>query len=310
MNDDALRFEGVVKRYARKAPPALDNFSCRFPRGALCGLVGPNGAGKTTAFSLVGGFLRADEGRIELLGHEGFDPWRLKGRLGILPQDADLGDRHTPRELLVHLGRLQGLSKPSASAEADRVLDLVNLEDRRDRRIGSLSHGMRRRVAVASALVGDPDLVLLDEPSAGLDPVQAQSLRQVLSHHRAGQTLIVSSHNLDELERICDQVVMMDRGRVLRQGSLGEVTGRGQLVEWSLGPGEIPLADLHHALPDHGFSVEGGVLTERAPADSDLDASSVVIARVLAGAGVAIREVRRGRSLERTFLDDASRQAS
>ena len=307
MNDDALRFEGVVKRYARKAPPALDGFSCRFPRGALCGLVGPNGAGKTTAFSLVGGYLRPDEGSLVLLGHEGFDPWRLKGRLGVLPQDADLGDRHSPRELLVHLGRLQGLSGAAAATEADRVLDLVHLEDRRDKRIGSLSHGMRRRVAVASALVGDPDLVLLDEPSAGLDPVQAESLRHVLSRRRAGQTLIVSSHNLDELERICDWVVMMDRGRVLRQGTLGDVTGRGQLVEWSLGPGDVPLDELHRRLPDHGFTVENGILTERAPTSADLDASSVVIARVLADAGVPIREVRRGRSLERTFLEDARR---
>jgi ABC-2 type transport system ATP-binding protein len=305
---DALRFDGVTKAYARKGPKALDAFSCRFPRGALCGLVGPNGAGKTTAFSLVSGYLGPDEGQVVILGQPGFDPWRLKGRLGVLPQDADLGDQHTPRELLAHLGRLQGLGGGEAAREAERVLDLVRLTERRDRRIGTLSHGMRRRVAVASALVGDPDLVLLDEPTAGLDPVQAISLREALSSRRADQTVIVSSHNLDELERICDWVVMMDRGKVLRQGTIAEVTGRGQVVHWTIA-GEAPLDVLRAALPGHAFSVDGAVLVQRAPSDVDLDASSVVIAGQLAAAGVAIREVKRGMSLEQRFLDDAARLA-
>ena len=304
---DALRFEGVVKRYTRRGPLALDHFSCRFPAGSLCGLVGPNGAGKTTAFSLVCGFLPADEGRVVIHGEAGFDPWRLKGRLGVLPQDADLGDRHTPSELLVHLGRLQRLSAKTAREEAGRTLDAVGLNDRRDKRIGTLSHGMRRRVAVASAMVGAPDLVLLDEPTAGLDPLQAQGLRDVLCRRRPGQTVIVSSHNLDELERICDWIVMMDRGKVLRQGTVAEVTSRGQVVHWVLSPGEPPLAALRARLPALGFLVEDGALVVRAPADADLDASAVVIAEELVRANLAIREVRRGVSLERQFLEDATR---
>jgi ABC-2 type transport system ATP-binding protein len=227
--------------------------------------------------------------------------------MGVLPQDADLGDRHSPRELLTHLARLQGMAGGAAATEAERVLDVVRLTERRDHRIGNLSHGMRRRVAVASALIGDPDLVLLDEPTAGLDPVQALSLREALSRHRPGQTLIVSSHNLDELERMCDWVVMMEGGHCLRQGTLSDVTGRDEIILWTLGPGDVPLEALERLLPQHRFSLEGRVVTQRAPAGSDLDPASVAVAGALVGAQVAIREIRRGHSLERTFLDGAAK---
>jgi len=303
---DGLVFEGVTKRYGRRGMLALDGFSCRFPAGKLCGLVGPNGAGKTTAFSIVGGYLRPNQGSVQILGESGFDPWKLKGRLGILPQDADLGLRHTPVELLTHLGRLQGLSAADSHKEAARVLDAVGLTQRRRKRIGTLSHGMRRRVAVASALIGEPELILLDEPTAGLDPMQARDLRQTLLRRAAGQTIVVSSHNLDELERICDWVVMMDRGMCIRQGPVEEITGQRQLVVWTLGPGQPPLDELSQRLPDHEFSHEAGELVQRAPTDGDLDAASVVVAAVLSSSHIAIREVQRGRSLEKRFLEDAS----
>jgi len=303
---DALRFEGVGKRYGRRLPPALDGLACRFPQGAICGLVGPNGAGKTTAFSLVGGFLRADVGKVEVLGGP-FDPFRLKGRLGVLPQDAELGDRHTPHEILAHLARLGGLPRVVAESEADRALESVNLGGDREKRVGALSHGMRRRVAVAAALVGRPELVLLDEPTAGLDPVQAASLRKVLDARRGTCTLVVSSHDLEELERLCDWIVMIDRGRCVRQGTIAEVTGRTQVIEWTLGPGEVPMQELEAALEGHSLRVEDRVLVQRAPDGADLDAASVVVAGALARAGVAIRQVRRGVSLERRFLDDAGK---
>jgi ABC-2 type transport system ATP-binding protein len=299
---DALVFQEVTRRYGSAV--ALDGLDLRVPRGTLCGFVGPNGAGKTTTFSLVCGYMRPDSGRIDVLGHGPFDPWALKGQLGVLPQDAELGDAHTPRELLIHHGRLQGLSGRDAQREAERVLELVHLGDRASRRIGTLSHGMRRRVAVASALVGEPALVLLDEPTAGLDPVQARSLRDALVRRRPGQTLVVSSHDLHELERICDWVVMIDRGHLLRQGPLAEVAGTGETVLWHLGPGEVPLQKLRVALPDHGWRVEDGVLEQTAPDGTDLDSSSVAVARVLAEANIPIRELRRGVGLERRFFED------
>lgn len=299
---NALVFEGVRKQFGSAV--ALDGLDLVVPRGSLCGFIGPNGAGKTTTFSILCGYMRPDAGRIDVLGRGPFDPWALKGQLGVLPQDADLGDQHTPRELLVHHARLQGLSRRHARTEAERVLDLVQLEDRADRRIGTLSHGMRRRVAVASALVGEPELVLLDEPTAGLDPVQARSLREALVRRRPGQTLVVSSHDLHELERICDWVVMIDRGRLLRQGPIAEIAGAGESVLWRLGPGDIPLEALAAALPDHAFQTTHGVLEQTAPAGADLDRSSLEVARLLTAAGIPIRELRRGVGLERRFFAD------
>src|SRR5690606_2211243 len=155
----------------RRGNKALDGLSFRVPRGVIAGLVGPNGAGKTTCFAAAAGYVRVDRGSVDLLGGGPFDAARHSGRLGVLPQDAELPLQHAPRELLEHLGRLQGIPAPAARAEADRLIAIVRLSDRARHRIVSLSHGMRRRVAVATALIGNPELVLLDEPTSGLDPV-------------------------------------------------------------------------------------------------------------------------------------------
>ncbi len=308
MSLDALRVSGLRKRYGRRAPWALDGLDCRFPAGALCGLVGPNGAGKTTLYSVVCGFLVADEGSVDLLGSGPFDAARLKGRVGVLPQDAEIQGKLTALEFLHYMGRLQGLDRTTARSEADRVLRGVRLGDRRESLVGSLSHGMRRRLAVASALLGSPELVLLDEPTAGLDPVQAASLREELVALRGNSTLIVSSHNLVELERICDWVVLMESGRCVRQGTVAEVTGQRQVVTWTLGPGEPPLERLREQLPGHELLWEqregGSLLLHRAPAESDLDQASIAVAGTLAAAGVAVRAVQRGRSLEESFLEE------
>ena len=230
-------------------------------------------------------------------------------RLGVLPQDAELGPTHTPFELLQHLGQLQGLGRRQAREATERVLGEVQLHDRMHHRVHSLSHGMRRRVAVASALLGTPELVLLDEPLAGLDPVQARSLRAVLEAHRGRASLVVSSHDLLALERFCDWVVFLDKGRCVRQGPMAEVTGRRRRVEWHTAGAVVPVDALRAALPDHAFVLSGDVLTQEAPTDDALDPSSVIVAGLLAGAGVALREVRRGVSLEATFFDDAGGSA-
>ena len=302
----ALRFVDVIKRFGSAV--ALDAFTAEAPVGSVVGLIGPNGAGKTTAFSLVGGFLKHDAGLVEILGEPNFDPHRLKGRLGLLPQDAELGDRHTPRELCDHLARLQGMTAKAAAPEAERVLDLVKREARRDARIGTLSHGMRRRVALATALLGDPALVLLDEPTAGLDPVQADGVREVLRTRPRGQTVVISSHNLAELERMCDWVIMMDRGRCTRQGPIDDVTGRTEVVEWRLASA-APVAAVAAALVGFVVEVDADVLRVTAPARADLDAASLDVMRVLVAHGVAVRDMRRGVGLERRFFQDQGRSS-
>lgn len=305
----ALTFEGVTKRYARSAPPALDKLSFTVPRGVVCGLVGPNGAGKTTAFSVISGFLPPDEGTVDLLGMGPYDPWQMKGRVGVLPQDAELPDRHTAVELLTHLARLQGMTAAQAKREAERRVADVNLGDKVDARVAALSHGMRRRVAVASALLGEPELVMLDEPTAGLDPVQARSLRDLLRGLRGKQTVVISSHNLLELEQLCDWVVMIDHGRCIRQGSVAEVTGQGEQLAWWLGPGVVDLTALRARLPGCVVSRAEDVLTVSAPSGVDLDGVSLEVMRALVDADVPLRSLRRGVSLEDRFVDDAAKAA-
>jgi ABC-type multidrug transport system ATPase subunit len=295
----ALNLKGVTKAYGKRL--AMNDLTCHVPTGSICGFVGPNGAGKTTAFSVVSGFVQPNSGEVDILGLGPFDPYAMKGQLGVLPQDAALPDRHTPTELLVHLARLQGLSAKNARSETARLLDLVRLDDRKDARIASLSHGMRRRVAVASALVGSPRLVLLDEPLAGLDPTQQRSLREALSALRGIQTLVVSSHNLLELERLCDWVVMLDEGKLVDQGTLEELTGEGTRVTWELGAGDVPLDTLAERLPDDRFELANRTLTQVGA--GDLDQTSVVVMAALAEAGVGVRAVRRGMGLEKRFID-------
>ena len=147
----ALSFDGVQKAFGKAV--ALDRLSFEVPSGSLCGLVGPNGAGKTTAFSIVSGILQPDAGAMVVLGQEGFDVWRLKGRLGVLPQDADLGLRHTPTELLVHLGRLQGLSASDARTDTARVLEL---EDRKGSLLECFVVVRRSQYALECRLDGFP----------------------------------------------------------------------------------------------------------------------------------------------------------
>lgn len=297
---NALTFRDVTKRYGKRL--ALDGATFRVPRGSTTGFVGHNGAGKTTAFSLVAGFLRPDSGAIDLLGRGAFDPHLHKGLIGVLPQDAELPDRHTPRELLTHLARLQGLGAAAAVREVGVAIDAVLLADRADARIATLSHGMRRRVAIAAALVGHPPLVLLDEPLSGLDPVQAHAVRENLRSLRATRTFVISSHDLADLERLCDWVVMLKDGRCLREGSLTDVTDSARVVEWTLGPGEVPLAALTARLPSDRFTLDGDRLVQTA--EGDLDRSSVQVMEELARAGIPLRAVARGVGLERRFVDD------
>ncbi len=307
--EPALSLDGVVKRYGTfRKTLALDGASFTVPRGSVCGLIGPNGAGKTTVFASICGQLRLDAGRIEILGGGPFDVERLKGRVGLLPQDAELGLSHTPTELLVHLARLQGLGLADAREASARGLAQVDLSDRAERRIATLSHGMRRRLAIATALLGEPELVLLDEPMSGLDPAQVRSLRELVVSQRGRRTLVISSHNLAELEQVCDHVVLIDRGRCTLAGPIAEVTGRAMVLTWTLGPGELDVDALAGALPGHEVRREDGALTVVCPPDTDLDDTARVVARHCVEADVAIREVRRGLSLERSYLERTARR--
>ena len=224
----ALETRGLVKRYGRRR--VLDGFTLAVPRGAVLGLVGANGAGKTTWMMTVAGLLRPASGTIDILGNGPFDAAVHAGRFALLPQDSELPLEATPAGLFYRFGRLQGLSANEARRSAAEVLAAVNLADRAKSSIRSLSHGMRMRVRVAQCFLGKPELVLLDEPLNGLDPLEADRLRRFIRAHAGRQTIVVSSHNLHDVEQLCTHVAFVEKGRVTRMDTLGALT-RGRSLE-------------------------------------------------------------------------------
>ena len=224
----ALETRGLVKRYGRRR--VLDGFTLAVPRGAVLGLVGANGAGKTTWMMTVAGLLRPASGTIDILGNGPFDAAVHAGRFALLPQDSELPLEATPAGLFYRFGRLQGLSANEARRSAAEVLAAVNLADRAKSSIRSLSHGMRMRVRVAQCFLGNPELVLLDEPLNGLDPLEADRLRRFIRAHAGRQTIVVSSHNLHDVEQLCTHVAFVEKGRVARMDTLGALT-RGRSLE-------------------------------------------------------------------------------
>jgi len=297
-----LTVTGLRKRFSKNGPYVLDGFTAEFSRG-ITGFVGPNGAGKTTLFSVVAGFINSQEGDVDLFGTGSFDAATHKGRLGVLPQDADFDLGITPVQFLYGMARLQGYGRGESKAEAMRVLGLVNLLDNANKKIGKLSHGMRRRVAIASAILGSPELILLDEPMSGLDPLEAHRLRGLILGLGGQSAVVVSSHNLAELEKICDHVVFIDAGVCVEQASVGDITGNSLIAIWELGVSELQLDSLRNEMPSHQFEFSEGELKQTAPSDVDLDRGSIEVARILAASGVPIRGVRRGKSLEESYLE-------
>jgi len=305
----ALELNKVVKHYGRRR--ALDGLSLRVPAGTVFGLVGSNGAGKTTTLAVAAGMLRRRAGEVNLLELGPFDPVKHAGRVALLPQDTQLPPQSRVRELLAYYAELQGMTPVQARACADEVVAWVHLSDRANSKIRALSHGMKRRVMIAQAFLGDPELVLLDEPLSGLDPREVVNIRNLLRQRRGRQTIVISSHNLHEIERVCDHVAFIEDGRTVRQDSMDAVTGRQHVLSYRLGEGALPIERIRRALPSAVLEVvegepsggPGQVLVCRySGTDGDAAAVNAVVLAVLLKAAVEIVEVRRGSELEQAYL--------
>jgi len=209
-----IQAEQLCKSFGKHQ--VLKALDFKIDAGEPVALIGPNGAGKTTLFSILCGFLPPDSGKITIFGHKpGSDG--LAGRLSALPQDALLDPNFSIGTQLTFYGQLQGMTKATALAETKRVLELVDLADYLWQKATVLSHGMRKRVAIAQALLGQPELVLLDEPTAGLDPVNAMQVRQLIANLSSQATFMISSHNIFELERLCGTVLYLEHGALVQQ---------------------------------------------------------------------------------------------
>ncbi|KGJ88713.1 ABC transporter ATP-binding protein [Thalassotalea sp. ND16A] len=198
---------------------ALCDVDFEIERGGPVALVGPNGAGKTTLFSILCGYLKPSSGSVTVFGEQPASHKNLS-RLSALPQDAQLDPRFAIAQQLSFYAQLQGFSKREAHIEAERTLELVGLSEVLTEKPGSLSHGMRKRVTIAQALIGAPEIVMLDEATAGLDPKHAREVRELVATLSSDITFILSSHDLSELERLCDQVLYLDLGHLQQHQSL------------------------------------------------------------------------------------------
>jgi ABC-2 type transport system ATP-binding protein len=225
------------------SPPdfALEGLSFGIERGHVVGLVGPNGSGKTTLYRLVLGLMRPQEGWVTVRGLEPAAYRRNRG-VGYLPEQVRLPGNVRVRELAVLLARLAGLRGLEVAEAVDRYMDTLALGEWADAVVSTLSHGYRQRVGLLAALLGDPKLLLLDEPANGLDPTSIGLLRSLIRGlKRGGRTVVVSSHNLWELQRICDEVLILRYGRLLGRSSREELAERSEIWVVLLGPerGEV-----------------------------------------------------------------------
>jgi ABC-2 type transport system ATP-binding protein len=217
----AIRCRGLVKRYGEVV--AVDGLDLEVERGECFGLLGPNGAGKTTTLEILEGLLEPSAGEVEVLGRRwASDPRALRERLGITLQETRLPERLTVAEI-VRLFR----SFYEAGREPDEVIRLVALEEKRDAWYDRLSGGQKQRLAVACALVGDPELLFLDEPTTGLDPQSRLQLWDVVLAQKAhGTTVLLTTHYMEEAERLCDRVAIVDHGKVIALGTPRELVAR------------------------------------------------------------------------------------
>jgi ABC-2 type transport system ATP-binding protein len=241
----AIRLTKVSKAFGLKV--AVDDVTLQIEAGSVYGLIGPNGAGKTTTFSMLAGYLKPTSGTLEVLGFAPDQVNALRSRIGVLPQDALLPAADQVGEFMTDMARLQGLPARKAAGLARDALAEVDGRTWWNVKCGALSHGMAKRVQLAQALLGNPDVVLLDEPTAGLDPRIAYEVRQLIKSRKGRCTLVVSSHNLQELEEVCDGAAILDRGRLVGSGSMAELTAATQEVRFKVPavvtkPGQPPTA--------------------------------------------------------------------
>ncbi len=217
---------GLTKRYGGQA--VVERLDLRIGGNECFGLLGPNGAGKTTTLRMLIGLTPPDEGLLEVLGHPiPREARRMRRRLGVVPQQDSLDPDFTVIENLRTYGRYFGCGAAEVEARLPELLAFANLEHKRTARIEELSGGMKRRLALARALVNSPDLVILDEPTTGLDPQARQLIWQRLrTLLGAGRTLILTTHYMDEAQRLCDRLAIMDHGRILDMGSPAELIDR------------------------------------------------------------------------------------
>jgi len=226
-----IEVESVSKSFGRIR--ALDNLSFSVAEGELMGIIGHNGAGKTTAIRIIAGILHPDSGTVRVGGHDVTeDPLSVKSMIGYLPEEPNLYERFRAGDLLRYFGELYGVPRDVLDDRIAELLELVGMTDRAMDPINTFSKGLRQRIGIARALIHDPPIIIFDEPTMGLDPATAFSIREFIRDLKGSKTMILCTHYMEEAEYLCDRVAIINQGRILDIGTPDELKSkvRGDLV--------------------------------------------------------------------------------
>ena len=237
MSIPAVQIENITKIFPvplrRRRIMAVRNLSLTVQPGEVYGLLGPNGCGKSTTLKMLLGLVKPNHGRALICGKDSRE-YRSRRDVGFLPENPYFYKFLTATETLVFYGRICGMRGSALKKRAEELIDLVGLSDARDRRVAGFSKGMLQRIGLAQALIQDPSLVILDEPTAGVDPAGSHQIRDlILDLKKRGKTILLTSHLLEQVQEICDRVGIMARGEMIREGSLDElvrVEGQTQFI--------------------------------------------------------------------------------
>ncbi|MFI5307967.1 MAG: ABC transporter ATP-binding protein [Polyangiales bacterium] len=302
-----ITVEHLSKRYGDRV--AVDDISFRVEPGEVIGFLGPNGAGKSTTLRMLTGYLAPNDGRIRIGDVDAVaDSERARRLIGYLPESVPLYRELRVSEYLRFRARLKGVPRKQVQAHVDKALELANVADVRERLIGQLSKGYRSRVGLADALVADPPLLVLDEPTAGLDPNQIRQVRDLIRSMAGTKTVLLSTHILPEVESTCGRVLIIHRGRLVGEGEPGRLRGAGEGGQTLTVEARADRARLEQVLSGVAgvrriaettvLSAEPQLLRVKVEADAG-DVAEKVFAAV-AAAGLTLRELRR----EQTSLED------
>ncbi len=220
MNSDEImvKIESLNKSFGHIT--ALDNLNLEIKKGELLGIIGPNGAGKTTAIRIICCILQPNSGNVTVGGHSIYhDQIKIKSMIGYLPEEPNLYERFKARDLLKYFGELYGVPKNRIEGRIDELLELVGMSKRADDRINTFSKGLRQRIGIARALIHDPEVIIFDEPTMGLDPATSRVIRNFIQDLKGDKTVILCTHYMDEADLLCDRVAILNQGKIRDMGT-------------------------------------------------------------------------------------------
>ncbi len=267
-----IKVENLTKRYAAKT--AIDGMSFEVQKGEILGFLGPNGAGKTTTMRIIAGFMPASGGSVQVDGYDVFDkPLDVRRRIGYLPESPPLYPEMNVSGYLRFVAKIKGVPRDRLDSEVSRVMERVNITDVKDRIIAKLSKGYKQRVGLAQALINDPPVLILDEPTIGLDPKQIHEVRELIKELAGNHTVVLSTHILPEVEQTCHRVIIIDHGKIVAvdtphnlrfqlQGAervFIEVDGPAAEITSKLKstPGVMDVREVEGGAERHRFQIEG-----------------------------------------------------